>query len=320
MDDRALTFACCGLDRASRLLEKTMAGSGYAVKTTILPPEDAFRRAFEDEEFDISELSASTFLFRVGRGDCPYIGLPVFPSRAFRHAAIYIRSGGSVEEPRDLRGKIVGVRNYLNTAALVVRGLLSDQYGVASEEIGWRVGDVDDPERKSIALPKLGKSTDIKALPYGRTLTEALLAGEIDALVHYHPPRGFGQGSTIRRLFPDAAAAERIYFQETGIYPIMHLVGVRRALLEDDPSLADKLYRAFTNARQLVVGHLTSQSPNEHSLDVVASPFVEPDLWPYGIGASREALAALTRYAQEQGLSGTQLALSDLFAPNLLQT
>jgi 4,5-dihydroxyphthalate decarboxylase len=233
MDDRSLTFASCGLDRASRLLERTMAGSGYSVKTTILPPEDAFRRAFEEEEFDISELSASTFLFRVGRGDCPYVGLPVFPSRAFRHAAIYVRSNGPVEEPRDLRGKVVGVRNYLNTAALVVRGLLSDQYDVASEEIAWRVGDVDDPERKSIALPRLGKATDIKALAYGQTLTASLLAGEIDALVHYHPPRGFGHaGSTIRRLFPDTAAAERSYFQETGIYPIMqsgrHSPGVAR--------------------------------------------------------------------------------------------
>jgi 4,5-dihydroxyphthalate decarboxylase len=321
-----LSFACGDYDRTRPLLDGTVGIEGYRLEIQSLPPEEMFRRAFESAEFDVSELSASTFLLHVGRGTCPYIGLPVFPSRAFRHAAIYVRAGGQVSKPQDLRGKVVGVRNYLNTAALVVRGFLADDYDVASHEVRWRVGDVDDVERKNIPIPRLEKPADIQTLGYGKTLTGALLSGEIDALVHYNPPRGFTptEDSPLSRLFSDPAAADRVYFEKTGIFPIMHLVGIRRPLLEKDPSLARKVYNGFVEAKGLTAGKRVSQNLPEPAMpwidDRITSAGAEADFWPYGICRNEAALASLVRYAFEQGLTHRPLDIGELFHPDLLES
>jgi 4,5-dihydroxyphthalate decarboxylase len=296
-----LTVACGDYDKTRRLLDGSLGIEGYQLKLSSYPPEEMFRRALEDAEFDISELSVNLFMQRIGRGDCPYIGIPAFPSRAFRHSAIYVRADGDIRKPEDLRGRVIGVRSYLNTAALVVRGLLADAYGVGAEEISWRVGDIDQVERKTIPIPQLLKPFDIQAAPAGVTLAGMLAAGEIDAIVHYSPPREFDRNPpTIRRLFADPAAAERDYFQSTGIFPIMHLVGVRRTLLQSDPSLARRIYNAFSDAK-----------------DASAAA---PVAWPYGIEKNRSALQTLTRYAFEQGVTGQQLPLEELFAADLLNT
>jgi 4,5-dihydroxyphthalate decarboxylase len=327
-DAKTLTVACGDFDRTRRLLDGTVGIEGFRLKFVTMPPEEMFRRAFEGGEFDISELSASTFLLHVGRGTCPYVGLPIFPSRAFRHAAIYVRANGGIEKPQDLRGKIVGVRSYLNTAALVVRGLFADEYGLASDAMSWRIGDVDDAERKDIPVPKLEKPTEIMALAYGKTLTGELLSGGIDALIHYNPPRGFtlAANSPFKRLFPDPSAAERVYFEKTKIFPIMHLIGIRRPLLEEDPSLARKVYDAFAKAKDLAMGDLLSQSSPKISLpwlnDDVARTIAlaGSDFWPYGVRKNEAALASLVRYASDQGLTRRPLAMADLFEPGLLDT
>jgi 4,5-dihydroxyphthalate decarboxylase len=319
---------CGDVDRTRRLLDGSIGIEGYKLEFVTLPPEEMFRRAFEDREFDVSELSMSTFLLHVGRKTCPYVGLPIFPSRAFRHAAIYVRADGSINRPEDLRGRTIGVRNYLNTAALVVRGLLSDEYGVASDEMAWRVGDVNDVERTVIAVPRLERAVDIEALPYGKTLAGQLLDGGIDALVHYEPPRGFdaaGQ-SQFGRLFPDPAAAERAYFRKTGIFPIMHLIGVRPLLLEQDPALPKKLYDAFTSAKARAVNDLMSQSAPKLSSPWLSDDVARtvalagPDFWPYGVRKNEAALACLVRYACEQGLTSRLLTMADLFAASLMDT
>jgi 4,5-dihydroxyphthalate decarboxylase len=297
-----LTIACGDYDRTRALLDHRIGIAGHDLRFTTLPPEQMFRRAFENAEFDISELSAATFLLHAGRGGCDYVGIPVFPSRAFRHAAIYVRADGDIAQPQDLRGKTIGVRNTLNTAALVVRGLLADDYGVSADEIRWIVGDIDRVERETIALPKLMRPFDIRAAQ-GVALADLLMAGEIDAIVHYTPPRGFdGDQPQIRRLFADYASAERQYFASTGIFPIMHLVGIRRSLLEQDPSIGRKVYDAFTRAR-------------DAGMDGAAVA-----LWPYGVASNQAALHSLTRYAFEQGLTDRQLELHEWFAPALLDT
>ena len=300
---RTLTVACGDYDRTRRLLDGTVGIEGYQLKFVTMPPEEMFRRAFEGAEFDVSELSASTYLLHVGRGTCAYVGLPVFPSRAFRHGAIYVRANGGIEKPQDLRGKVVGVRSYLNTAALVVRGLFADEYDLASDAMSWRIGDVDDVERKDIPAPKLEKPTDIKALPYGKTLTGELLSGGIDALIHYNPPRGFtpAADSPFRRLFPDPSAAERASFQRTKIFPIMHLVGIKRPLLAEDPALARKVYDAFAKAKDLAMSDLLSQSSPRISLpwlnDEVARTvaLAGTDFWPYGLQKERGCACEVSR-------------------------
>jgi 4,5-dihydroxyphthalate decarboxylase len=302
-----LELACGNYDRTRRLIDGSVGIDGHAVEVQTLPPETMFARAFNDLAFDISELSFSTYLMHVARGTCGYAGIPVFPSRAFRHSAIYVRADGSVKTPANLSGRVVGVRNYLNTAALVVRGLLSDVYGVAASDISWRIGDVDDVERDIIAVPDVLGDTEIKAVPRGATLSAMLVAGEIDAIVHYNPPRGFGPApAPIKRLFVDSAAAEQTYFNETGVFPIMHLVGVRKTLLRDEPSLAWKVYDAFERAKNVLVNPAQQESAS--------------DRWAYGVARNRAALETLSRYAFEQGITERQLRLDELFVPDLMQT
>lgn len=321
-DEEILTLVCGDYERTRPLLDGTVGIAGYQIKGHTLPPQEMFRRAFGSAEFDVSELSASLYLLHMGRGTCPYVGIPVFPSRAFRYAAIYVRAGSPINEPQDLRGKIVGVSNYLNTAALVVRAFLADDYGVAPNDISWRVGDVDDVERKDIPIPRLEKPADIRAMSYGTTLAAALLSGEIDALVHYDPPRGFSaaKDSRFSRLIVNPAAADRAFFEKTGIFPIMHLVGVRRSLLEKDPSLARNVYDAFAKAKERVAADLLSRKPPEPAMPWIEHAGTETDFWPYGIGRNVAALEALVRYAVDQGLIRRPLTLAELFHPDLLQS
>jgi 4,5-dihydroxyphthalate decarboxylase len=302
-----LTLACGQSDLARRFIEGTAVLDGHVLDVETLPPEVMFARAFGELAFDISELSFSTYLMHVARGTCGYVGIPVFPSRAFRHSAIYVRADGDVQAPRQLRGRTIGVRNYLNTAALVVRGLLSDAYKIAANDISWRIGDVDDVERDTIAVPKLFTATDVTAVPHGATLTAMLLSGEIDAIVHYHPPRGFGPApAPIKRLFADPEAAEKAYFDETGIFPIMHLMGIRKATLDRQPGLAASLYDAFERAWP-AAGDLAKQGTDYHR-------------WDNGVSRNRAAIETLCRYAFEQGITDRQLGLDELFVPQLMMT
>lgn len=311
-----LTIACSDNARTRCLFDGSIGVDGYQIAPSSLPPEDMFRRAFENAEFDVSELSFSIFLLHVDRGTCPYVGIPVFPSRAFRHAAIYVRSSSGITGLEDLRGCAIGVRNYLNTAALVVRGLLRDSAGIESGEINWWVGDVDQVERDNIPVPSLLRRTSIRPAPRGHTLSDMLIDGTIDALVHYHPPRGFGTpASPFRRLYADSAAAERDYYRSTGIFPIMHLVGLRRTLYDRDPLLALRIYDAFSRAKK------APASSSSISNGAGAPPdFEAPEFWPYGVEKNRAAIASLSRYAFEQGLTARPLAQDDLFVPELLTT
>lgn len=324
---RPITLVCGDYDRTRRLLDGTIGLDGYRIEATTLPAEEMFGRVLNEAVFDITELSASIFLSQLSTGTCQYIGVPAFPSRAFRHGAIYIRSDSAISRPQDLQGKTIGVRSYLNTAALVVRGILQEEFGVAARDIRWRLGDVDEPERKTIPLPKLSGSFDIDALPYGTTLSAALLSGSIDAIVHYVPPRGFGAGDApVKRLFDRFVDVEREYFRKTGIFPIMHLIGVRRSLLQDDPRLAKKIYDAFCQAKNFAMEDLNTISAPKISLPWPqddmhrAMALLGTDYWPYGIAANKAAIASLIRYAMDQGVIDRPLHLGDLFDQYVLNT
>lgn len=302
-----LSLACGDYDITRRLLDGTIGIGSHHLTLSTFPPEEMFRRAFETAEFDITELSVSLFMQRIGQGTCPYVGIPVFPARAFRHSAIYVRTDGDIRAPEDLRGRKIGVRTYLNTAALVVRGLLADRYGVAADEMHWLVGDVDKIERNTLPIPRLLRPVDIQAAPRGVLLSDMLIAGEIDALIHYTPPRELSQDRPrIKRLFADPAGSEREYFQSSGIFPIMHLIGIRRTLVEGHLLLARQVYNAFALAKNAAIA---ATGNAEHP---------RQDFSPYGILQNRSALRSLTRYAFAQGLTDRQLSLDELFVSSLL--
>ncbi|MEM5383305.1 ABC transporter substrate-binding protein [Paraburkholderia phymatum] len=260
----------------------------------------------------------------MARGECPYTPIPVFPSRSFRHSGIYVRAGAGIERPEDLKGRRVATPEYQVTAAMVSRGLLQDEYGVRPQDVHWiqagltstgRVDKVNFVPPEGVIIEKIND----------RTIPELFERGEIDALVSPRAPKGFdpsGNGP-IRRLFT-SANAEAEYFRKTGVFPIMHVIGIRNDVLADNPWLPSSLMKAFTRAKDLALIELEEATALKVAMPFLPAQVTElhrtfgPDFWPYGLEANRATLEASVRWSYEQGLSSRQLSVEELFAPQSL--
>ena len=285
------------------------------------PLEEIFARAFDDQAFDVTELSFSNYLYLTSTGDCPYVGLPVFPSRAFRHSAIYIRTDRGIEKPEDLRGKLVGTPEYQMTAPVWMRGILDDQYGIKSNEIRWRSGGQEEAGRDERTPFEAPEGLDLEPIPEDRTLVEMFEAGELDALTTAREPSSFTlRKPNIGRLFSDFRSVEKEYYRDTGIFPIMHLMGLRKDLAEKHPWLAGSLYKAFLEARDIAYQDIAKTAALSVALPWVAQELQDtvglmgPDYWKYGIEECRHEIEALARYSYNDGLSERLLTPEDLFA------
>jgi len=269
------------------------------------------------QEFDVSEFSSSEFISRLARGNCPFVALPVFPARVFRHGYIYINRKAGIQTPKDLEGRRVGVALYTMTAAVWIRGHLAHQYGVDLSTIQWVEGAINHPGRHGEpSAPPLIKPARIEHDPNGRSLSELLAAGEIDALTgtqHPHPH------PDVAPLFPDARAVERDFFLRTRIFPIMHVVVIRRELYGREPWVADNLFQAFVDAKNLALARMHKGHPymlpwvheDIHEIDEVFGG----DPYPYGIEANRPTLEALVGYMAEQHFIPRTLPIEELFIP-----
>ena len=324
-----LTLACWDYDRTRALLEGRVGVAGWRIDAKAQPPEETFPRAVADAPFDVSELSLSSYLMQVSRGEGAYIAIPAFVSRAFHHGAIYVRTKRGIETPKDLEGRLVGVPEYQMTMALWVRGILGDEYGVDFRKIRYRTGGANKPGRKERLALELPEDMDVAPIPEGSTLNELLLAGELDAVIAPTPPDGFTAGDkAVRRLFTDPAAEEWAYYARTGLFPIMHVIGVRRTLADEHPGLAADLFRAFVEARNLAMREhdLTARSSaNRMMLPWFADQWeatkdlMGDDFWPYGVAENRPELEAVCRYSHEQNLGRKRLSVEALFAPETVE-
>jgi len=319
-----LSVCCWDYDRTRPLLDGRIAIPGVKPSFSVLNPVEAFSRAFSTAEFDVTELSLSYQIVAVANGDAAYAGIPVFLSRTYRHSIIFVRTDKGIDKPEDLKGKTVGIPQYDMTAAVVVRGWLRDDYGVTPSDIVWRVGDLHTIERESLPIPKL-YDVDIQPL-YGRTLDGELARGGLDAVVSVHEPPCFrARHPHVRRLFPDWRRAEQHYAARTGIFPIMHLLGIRKTLLDLHPWLARRIYDAFSAAKEMAVAELaTTQAPKITlpwaTAELAATREVLGyDFWPYGIERNRRSLEAMLRYSHAEGLCNRRLAVQELFAPETLE-
>jgi 4,5-dihydroxyphthalate decarboxylase len=260
----------------------------------------------------------------VATGACPYIGIPVFPSRLFRHSSIYVRTDRGIERPEDLRGKVVGVPEYQMTAAVWVRGILRDEYGLRAAEVKWRNGGLEQPGREARVPLALPSDIELRPIPANETLSQHLDDGRIDALISALAPSCFGRNPKVRRLFADYRAAEKAYFRRTRMFPIMHLVGVRRSLVERHPWLAVNTYVAYLEAKKLcyrqmeTIGHLFTTLPWPVEEFQRARALMGEDFWSYGVEPNRRELEAVARYAQEQGINPREVAPEELFAASTL--
>lgn len=305
---RRLTLACGRYDRTLPLMDGRVGVEGVELNFIALRPGETFWRMLNSEEFDASEMSLSSYNILRARGEERFIAIPVFPSRVFRHSAIYLREDSPVRAASDLAGKRVGVGDYQMTAAVWVRGFLEHDYGVKPEAIRWLAGRGVRP----IAAP-----STVSLEHTQQDLEQLLVRGEIDALVSVVLPRRLGAG--IRRLFPNYREVESDYYRRTRIFPIMHTLVLKRAVYDADPWLAVSLYKAFCRSRDLAYRWLydTDALP-------VGLPWIVDEVersrevvWDYSVEGSRPTLEALVAYAHEQGLTERKLPIEALFAPNI---
>jgi 4,5-dihydroxyphthalate decarboxylase len=322
MSQLQLTLACVpNYDRTGPLLDGRVQPEGVALQTTAVPrPSELFRRIAQFGEFDVSEMSVSTFLVMLSRGDDRYVGLPVFPSRSFRHGFIFVNANAGIQRVEDLPGRRVGVTEYQQTAALWIRAFLEDDYDVRAADLEWFEGGLDSfrPERLAVELPPRVR---IQRLAANQNLDTMLVRGEIDALLGASLPPSFLQGTThVQRLIPDYRPVERAYYERTGFFPIMHMVVLRRALYEQHPWLARSIYHAFEQAKAPAVARLGDASSLACSLPWII-PDVEEvravfggDAFPYGLARNQHTLDYLLQRSHAEGLSARPLAAADLFA------
>lgn len=321
MAQLTVSLGCCDYDRTRAIFDGRVGIKGCDVICDPIEPEEAFHRAFKFQEFDISELSLSSHMIMTSRGENEYVGVPAFVSRLFRHSGIYIRTDRDINRPEDLAGKTIGLPEYQITANVWIRGLLQDEYGVKPVDVHWRSGGLEDPGREERSPLKLPPEIDLQPIPGDRTLSDMLSSGELDAVIGARAPSCYLQGApNIDRLFSNYREVERDYFTRTNMFPVMHLIGIRKSIAEAHPWLPVNVYNAFVEAKRLCmaelgqIGHLYASLPWGVDDFRQAQELMGEDYWRYGITENQTELEALTRYSFEQGLSARKLAPEELFA------
>jgi 4,5-dihydroxyphthalate decarboxylase len=321
-----LSVAIGDYDRNRPLIDGTLRIDGVDPVFMKLGPEEIFFRAFRTQDFDICELSLSSFTVKTAMGTCPYVGIPAFVSRCFRHAAIYVRTD-RIKQPRDLKGCRVGVPEYQLTANVWARAILEDDFGVTPADVIWVRGGISDdtrPEKIAITLPP---GVRLEDAPEGKTISALLDEGEIDGFIAPRPPApGALANPNVGWLFRDPVAAAADYYRRTGIFPIMHLIGVKRTVAEKHPWLPAAVLKAFEGSKNIALQNLLDPSAAKATLPFLEERVAEAralmgaDYWPYGLEANRKTLESFLKHHHAQGLSPRLVAVEELFHPATLQT
>ncbi len=319
-----LTLACWDYDRVRPLMDGRVRVAGADL--TFLPfiVEETFFRMLRHREFDVSELSMSSYVVSLTRPERPFVAIPVFPSRFFRHSCVYLNANSGIREPKDLIGKRVGVPEYQMTAPVWIRGILADEYGVPVDSVTYVTGGEETPNREEKLKLDLPPNIRVERIGPDQTLAQILKTGEIDALHTARKPSTF-DGETVTRLFPDFVPVEREYFQRTGIFPIMHVIAIRREVYEANRWIAMNLFTAFREAQALAYADLRETAalktmlPWANAAVEEADALMGADFWPYGLEPNRTTLETFLRYHHAQGLSNRLVSPEEMFAPETLE-
>lgn len=318
---RNLSVAISHYDHVADLISGAIRPEGIEITPLVMPVEEIFYRFIHHREFDVSEMSFAKYVSLVASGATDLTAIPVFPSRMFRQSAIYVRSYSPLHDPLDLVGKRVGIPEWAQTAQVYVRGWLTDTLGLDLADIDWVQAGVNEPGRKEKVQLNLPKDVLLVPCP-DSSLSEMLLSGEVDAISTAHPPKRFEEETgEIRQLLPNSREVEEAYYRSTRIFPIMHVIAIRRDVYEADRWIAGSLYKAFCQARDASVAR---------TLELTASRFPIPwaaefaqscrelfgsDYFPYGVEANRTTIDAFLDFCHRQGVASRRLAPTDLFAP-----
>jgi 4,5-dihydroxyphthalate decarboxylase len=315
-----LSLAVGPYDRTRALIDGSVQIDGVTPTCMALSPEEIFFRAFRHAEFDICELSLSSFTVKTAQGGVPYVGVPAFVSRAFRHTSIYVRTD-RIKKPEDLKDKRVGLPEYQLTANVWARAILEDDYGVKPTDIHWVRGGIEDAARPEKIRIKLPADIKLDDAPAGKSISALLREGAIDGFMAPRPPSLPKNTPNVGWLFSDPVAAAKDYFKRTGVFPIMHMVGVRRTLAEQHPWLPGAVFKAFNEAKTVALAQLSDTSATKVTLPFVEERLAEAralmgeDFWSYGLNANRKTLETFLRHHHSQGLSSRLMKPDDLFHP-----
>lgn len=322
-----LSFAIGDYDRVRALRDGRVRAEGLDLVFLPLGPEEIFHRQIVHGEFDASEMSLGSYVTGLAHGGLPFVAIPVFPSRAFRHSGAYVNVDAGIDTPSDLRGKRVGVGEYQLTANVWLRGILEEDHAVRPSELRWYVGGLEQAGRWAKQTLSLPPDIHIEPIPEGETLSAMLERGSLDAVFSPRMPPPFARGSPrIRRLFPGYRAAEAEYFARTRIFPIMHTVVIREEIYRRDPWIAQSLVKALTEAKRLCAEAMYNTATLSYMLPWMneeietVRALMGDDWWPYGIEPNRKTLDTFLRYMEEQGIAGGRLAVEDLFARETIDT
>ena len=326
MNKLRLSVAMGDYDRTRALLDGRVQIDGVDPVYMTLYPEEMFFRAMRSQDFDICELSFSSYMVKTAQNTCPYLAVPVFLSRAFRHTSIYVRKD-RVHKPEDLKGRRIGLPEYQLSAHVWARAILQDDHGVHPEDVTWLRGGIETPGRPEKIALKLPAGVRLENAPEGTTISELLDRGEIDGFMAPRPPSAQALSNpAVGWLFDDPTAAAKDYFKRTGIFPIMHVVGVRKTLCDAHPWLPMAVFKAFNQAKGAALEALSDTSATKVTL-----PFVEEqlkaaretmgqDFWSYGVAANRATLDAFLRHHHAQGLSQKRMQIEEIFHPATYET
>jgi 4,5-dihydroxyphthalate decarboxylase len=274
----------------------------------------------------VCELSLSSYTLRTAKGDCPYVGVPAFVSRMFRHTSIWVRTD-RIKEPADLKGKKVGLPEWQLTANVWARAVLEDDFGVKGSDVHWIRGGIEEPGRPEKNPIKLPAGVRLEDAPAGATISQMLIDGEIDGFMAPRPPSFMTRETkNVGWLFRDPVAAAKDYFTRTGIFPIMHLIGIRKTLVDKHPYLPVAVFKAFEQSKAAAFAALSDTAATK-----VTMPFVEErlkeardlmgeDFWAYGVEPNRKTLEVFLRHHHAQGLSPRVVKVEELFHPSVYET
>jgi 4,5-dihydroxyphthalate decarboxylase len=320
-----ITLACGDYDRTRAIKDGRVTVEGCDVTYLPMEPEEVFHRAFKHREFDVCELSFSSYLRTLDAGISAYVGIPAFVSRLFRHSAIYIRTDRGIRQPSDLKGKMIGLPEYQITAVVWLRGILQDEYGVKPTDIKWRQGGIEEPGRTERTPLKPIPGLDLQSVR-DKSLSGMLERGELDALFTARAPSCFtNRAPNVARLFPDYREVEKGYYKRTGMFPLMHLIGIKRELVDRHPWLPASLYKAFCEAKTFALREVRDINALLVTLPWLVAEAEETtalmgeDFWRYGVKENAKEIEALTRYAHDQGLVSRKLTLEELFPASTIE-
>ena len=321
MNRLRLTFSCWNYDRTRALADASVQPDGIDLVYLTQPVEETFFRMLRYREFDCSEMSLSSYVASLNGENPPFIAIPAFPSRFFRHSCIFVSAKSGIRRPEDLKGKRVGVPEYQMTAPVWIRGILSDDYGVKASDVEHFSGGEEEPGRDEKIKLDLPSSIRVRPIGASQTLSQMIADGEIDALVTARAPSTFqSRPNDVKRLFPAYVEQEKEYYRRSGIFPIMHTVVIRRDVYAKNPWVAQSLYKALVAAKAQAYALYDQTAAMPAMLPWFVAHVEEArremgdDWWPYGLEPNRKVLDTFLRYHHEQGLSKRRFAPEELFA------